>query len=181
MSWSIDGSVRRPFEVSALLRRAREVLGELLATDDVPQLSSNAPLVTIEPVGTDITFTVLLPTGDGAEVDTIDITEWCDHGETMFVTVTARYNQEVTRVSVVLCIAIALAVADLGGGEYLDEERAFVTPPMYDPREVIAKTKLAPSDLTFVDRCALYLRQFRKPEDWPRAVTLAEQAKPPQR
>ncbi|MFC3891583.1 hypothetical protein ACFOWZ_08850 [Lentzea rhizosphaerae] len=180
MSWSIDGSVRRPFEVSALLRRTREVLGELLATDEVPELSGNAPTVTIEPVGTDITFTVLLPTGDGAEVDTVDITEWSDD-DTMFVTVTARYNHAVTRVSVVLCIAVALAVADLGGGEYLDEERAFVTPPMYDPHEVIAKTRLAPSDLTFVDRCARYLGQFRKPEDWPRVVTLAEEAKPPQR
>ncbi|WP_146771707.1 hypothetical protein [Lentzea atacamensis] len=41
MSCSIDGPIRRPIEVSALLQHTREVLRELLATDEVPELSSN--------------------------------------------------------------------------------------------------------------------------------------------
>ncbi|MET8760904.1 hypothetical protein [Lentzea sp. NPDC004782] len=82
MSWSVDGSLRRPVEVTALLRRAR----------------------------------------------------------------------------VVLCIAIALAAADLGGGAYFDEHRGFVVEAgAHDPREMIARTRLAPNDLTFAERCERYL------------------------
>jgi hypothetical protein len=175
VSWSIDGSIRRPIEVSALLQHTRAVLRELLATDEVPELSSNAPMVTIETTGTDIAFTVCLPTGDGAEVDTLEL---LDHSsdqdaETMFVTVTSRYRVEITCVSVVLCIAIALAAADLGGGAFFDENRGIVWPLIYDPREVIAKTGLAPGDLGFLDRCERYLRQFEHLDGWPRTVTPA--------
>ncbi|MFI6097175.1 hypothetical protein ACIA8G_16550 [Lentzea sp. NPDC051213] len=76
--------------------------------------------------------------------------------------------------SVVLCIAIAVAAADLGGGEYLDEERAIVRPLTYEPERVIATTRLARSDLTFARRCEHYLRQFRHLGGWPQLVTLAE-------
>ena len=160
MSWSVDGSIRRPVEVSALLLRTREVLGELLATDDVPELSGNAPMVTIETSGTDIDFTVLLPTGAGAEVQTVELVDYSSEEEieTMFVVVSSRYYVASTDASVVLCIALALAAADLGGGVYFDENRGFVVPAgTYDPREMIAKTRLAPSGLTFEQRCARYL------------------------
>ncbi|MEV6242315.1 hypothetical protein [Lentzea sp. NPDC051838] len=156
MSWSVDGSIRRPFEVSALLPHTREVMGELLATDEIPELESNAPTVAIETMGMDIDFTVLLPTGDGAEVRTVDLLD--GEAETTFVVVSSRHYRATTNVSTVLCIAVALAAADLGGGSYFDDNRGFVLRAgMYDPHEFIARTRLAPSDLTFAERCERYL------------------------
>ncbi len=108
-------------------------------------------------------------------MSTLDLTEYWheEETETMFVSVTSRYYVETTCVSVVLCIAICLAAADLGGGAYLDEERAFVQPMMYDPHEVIEKTKLLPSTDEFPERCERYLRQFGH-LDGPKRVSLAE-------
>lgn len=183
MSWSIHGSIRRPVGVPELLRHTREVLSRLLALDEIPELSGDAPAVTIRTAGTDITFTVLLPTGDGAEVSTLELIDYSsgDNVETMSVVAASRYYAATTCVSVVLCSAIALAAAELGGGGYFDENLGLVRPETFDPREVIATTRLSPSDLPFAQRCERYLRQFEHLGGWPEPVTLAEKAKPPQR
>ncbi len=72
-----------------------------------------------------------------------------------------------TCVGVVVAAGLALAVARLSGGTYVDEDIGMLTEPEHDPDRVIHRTRLSSSG-DFVVQCERYLRQFPHLGGWPR-------------
>lgn len=72
-----------------------------------------------------------------------------------------------TCVAVTLAAALALAMAELAQGDYLDEQVRMLRPGAHLPGEVIDRTRLAGGSGDFAARCEKYLRQFPHLNGWP--------------
>ncbi|MCO1593791.1 hypothetical protein M8C17_01275 [Micromonospora sp. RHAY321] len=196
MSIDLEASLPRPVPLAAVLTAARNTLTELLGVDATPGLS-----VVVDrryeqgrriAVGRRLGGSELLSTTIGDPIDPesngspgaihyeIDITG-CNDGVWLMVMdhapeggseVEAVFSPYRTCVSVVVATAMALAVADLGGGEFIDDQIQMLRPGHTDPRHVVKVTRLPRDQGEFPARCERYLRQFPHLGDWPRDVSM---------
>ncbi|MFF5361923.1 hypothetical protein ACFY4I_21395 [Streptomyces scabiei] len=86
--------------------------------------------------------------------------------------VEAVFSPSRTCVGVVTASALALAVADLGGGEFVDAEIRMLPSREPHPRRMIERTRLPDRGDDFAARCERFVRQFARLNGWPRAVHL---------
>ncbi|MDX3520087.1 hypothetical protein [Streptomyces scabiei] len=84
--------------------------------------------------------------------------------------VEAVFSPSRTCVGVVTATALALAVADLGGGEFVDAEIRMLPSREPHPGRMIERTGLPDRGDDFTARCARFMRQFARLNDWPRTV-----------
>ncbi|MEV6636091.1 hypothetical protein AB0M54_35610 [Actinoplanes sp. NPDC051470] len=65
-----------------------------------------------------------------------------------------------TGVAMALSVGLALAAATVGGGHFSTQLTVWRPGCLDDPAEVIAGTKVSPTDLPFRDACIRYMDQF---------------------
>ncbi|MBM0255984.1 hypothetical protein [Micromonospora sp. 4G55] len=196
MSIDLEASVLRPVPLADVLTAARSTLAELLGMDAIPELS-----VVVDRryergrrvgVGRRLDEAQLLSTtiGDPIEAHSngstgsihyeIDISGcndgvWLmviDHASEAGGEVEAVFSPHRTCVGVVVATAMALAIADLTGGKFIDEQIQMLRPGHTDPRHVVTVTRLPHEPGDFAQRCERYLRQFPHLGGWPRDVSM---------
>ncbi|MGC4763098.1 hypothetical protein ACLQ20_09625 [Micromonospora sp. DT46] len=196
MSIDLEASVPSPVLLADVLIAARSTLAELLGVDATPELSMIVDRRYEQgrrvSAGRRLGEAQLLSTtiGDPIEPESngspgsihyeIDISGcndgiWLmviDHAPVAGGEVEAVFSPYRTCVSVVVATAMALAVAALGGGEFIDEQIQMLRPGHTDPRHVVTVTRLPHEPGDFAQRCERYLRQFPHLEDWPRSVSM---------
>ncbi|MEU5200561.1 hypothetical protein AB0G86_42055 [Streptomyces scabiei] len=86
--------------------------------------------------------------------------------------VEAVFSPSRTCVAVVTATALAPAVADLGGGEFVDAEIRMLPSREPHPGRMIERTRLPDRGDDFAARCARFMRQFARLNGRPRAVHL---------
>ncbi|WP_139307431.1 hypothetical protein [Micromonospora pattaloongensis] len=196
MSIDLEASLLRPVPLAAVLTAARSTLAELLGVDATPELSVvvdrryeqgrriavGRRLGGVELLSTSIGDPIT-PESNGSlgsihyEIDISGCNDgvWLmviDHAPEAGGEVKALFSPYRTCVGVVVATAMALAVADLGGGEFIDEQIQMLRPGHTDPRHVVKVTRLPRDQGEFATRCERYLRQFPHLGDWPRDVSM---------
>ncbi|SCL35187.1 hypothetical protein GA0074692_4027 [Micromonospora pallida] len=196
MSVDLEASLPTPIPLAAVMTTARGTLAELLGVDTTPELSvivdrryEQGRRMT---VGRQLGEAELLSATIGHPIDPdpdgspgsihyeIDISGsndglWLmviDHEPEAGGEVEAVFSPYRTCVSVVVATAMALAVADLAGGEFIDEQIQMLRPGHTDPRHVVTATRLPPGQDGFATGCERYLRQFPHLDGWPRDVSM---------
>lgn len=115
--------------------------------------------------------------GDGArlmEFDPCGLSDPDDAPEARNA-VEACFSPHRTCAGVVMATALALAAAELGGGDFVDIEIMMLRPPVSRPDHVIELTRLPPdSGLDFAKCCEHYMRQFAHLNGWPDTVNLSD-------
>lgn len=86
--------------------------------------------------------------------------------------VEAVFSPSRTCAGVVTATALALAVADLGGGEFVDAEIRMLPSREPHPGRMIERTRLPDRGDGFAARCERFMRQFARLNGWPRTVHL---------
>ncbi|MFM9588115.1 hypothetical protein ACKI1J_01255 [Streptomyces scabiei] len=84
--------------------------------------------------------------------------------------VEAIFSPSRTCVGVVTATALALAAADLGGGEFVDAEIRMLPSREPHPGRMIERTQLRDRGDDFAARCERFVRQFARLNGWPRTV-----------
>ncbi|MEU6072283.1 hypothetical protein [Micromonospora sp. NPDC047074] len=196
VSIDLEAFLPRPVPFAAVMAAARSTLAELLGMDETPELhvvvdrryeqgrriAASRRLGSAELVSTAI-GSPIDPKSNGSpgsihyEIDISDSKDgvWLmlmDHAPGAGGDVGAVFSPYRTCVSVVVATAMALAVADLAGGEFIDEQIQMLRPGHTDPRHVVTATRLPRGQGAFVMRCERYLRQFPHLGGWPRAVSM---------
>lgn len=193
MSADLVATLSKPVTLAAVIDDARRILSELLAINDVPDLivfshrefprTRNSPgrrldiaeLETTEVggpaetgLGGAVFFTIgLRATGDGVTMMVVDHRRLTESNRS------ASFTPSKTCVGVTVATGLALATATVAEGEYVDQEIFMLKPPVYDPAEVITRTRLAEPSHDFAAQCERYLHQFPDLQGWPRRVSSA--------
>lgn len=196
VSVDVVGTMRRPVGLGVLVETAQRMLARLLGMEGAPSIEVFADRryeegrrvdaghrLTGEAleavlIGNHLPGPVLerptlhfefeIPeTGDGVWLMVID------HSEQPAEPVDAIFSPCRTCAGVVLATVLALAAAEQGGGEFLDEEIRMLRPPITDPRQVIEHTRLQDERDDFAARCRRYMRQFPQLGGWPRDASMA--------
>lgn len=169
--------------LGAVVGRARALLPALLALPGAPELVvvagrefeqgtvvgpgrplDDAELATIVvgdrmPDDRSDFFHVDIPaTGDGVQLMVMD------HDPE----VVAYLSPYRTCVGVVVGVGLALAVAQVSGGRYVDGDIGMVGHTGNDAGEVLARTRLREPGTDFEEQCVRYVRQFAHLNGWPR-------------
>lgn len=188
----LEATLPKPIAMAAVIDQARRNLSTLLAVDTVPDLmvfvdrhyqqgvrtepgrcldaAGLAATVIGGPIPADETglsaFEIDVPaTGDGVWLMVIDVDDELGGCRSDWRAVFSPYR---TCVGVAVANALALAVAQLADGEYLDEEIRMLRPQVHDPGEVINHSRLPEPGSDFAAQCEKYLRQFPDLNGWPR-------------
>lgn len=195
MSVDLAATVRVPTTLAAVVDRARGVLSTLLDLPTVPDLvivvdrphqqgARTGPdrrpdvvnlgaTVIGHPMAPDGTGAAGVPvkidvpaTGDGVRLMEIDLhdPEFGAFDDDRRAVVSPGR----TCVGVTMATGVALAVAQLARGEFLDDEIRMLRPAVRDPDQVIGRTRLRGAEGDFAARCEEYLRQFPDLGGWPR-------------
>jgi hypothetical protein len=174
MSVDLVGTLPRPVTLAAVVDQARTTLAELLGDPAVPELAvirdraydkgvrthAGRPLTTGELAVTEIGG------GERSHFD-IDIPATGDIVWLMVSDDHAVFTPKRTCVGVTVAAGLALAVAKVAKGEYLDQEIWMLTPPVTNPDDVVAHTRLPDATDSFTVQCERYLRQFPNLNGWP--------------
>lgn len=178
MSVDLEATLRTPITLAVLIDRTRNVLADLLGGVEVPYLAvltdrrrgralgpaGLSAAVIGEPIEPDqdglsgsVFYDIDIPaTGDGVRLMVIDFIGEASIDDDRH----AVFSPSRTPVGITVATGLALATAQLGDGEFVDDEIRMLTPPVRDPDEVISRTRLeGPAD-DFVGQCTKYLRQF---------------------
>jgi len=191
MSVDIVATLAEPVTLDAVLRSGRQILFDLLgvAAPDLVvvadrqyqqsrRIGEGRRLVEAELRATtighripaaensfaeSIHFEIDVPaTGDGVFLMAIDHQgDGLDDGRHA---VFAPYR---TCVGVGVAVALGLATARLGHGQYIDEQIKMVSPTENDPEDIIHRTRLSGKGEDFAVQCEKYVRQFRHLNGWP--------------
>ncbi|WP_433552639.1 hypothetical protein ACQP08_03865 [Micromonospora zamorensis] len=95
-----------------------------------------------------------------------------DHEPETGSTPEAVFSPYRTCVSVVVTLAMALAVADRTGGQFTDDQIQLLRPGLTHPRHIVTATRLPREPGDFAQKCERYLRQFAHLGGWPRDVSM---------
>lgn len=199
MSVDLEATVARPISLAELVTAARATLAELLGITTTPELSvvtdrryeqgrrvdSGRRLDAADLRATTIGDRIdRLPNGMPGSVHLeIDVPGFedrvwllvMDHEPETDGGPEAVFSPYRTCVSVVVALSLALAVADLTGGQFTDDQIRLLRPGHSDPRQVVTATRLPPEPGEFAERCERYLRQFAHLGGWPRDVSMEPQ------
>ncbi|MFD6680806.1 hypothetical protein [Micromonospora parva] len=191
MSVDLEATVARPISLAELVTAARATLAELLGITTTPELSvvtdrryeqgrrvdSGRRLDAAEMRTTTIGDRIDrnpdgMPGAVHLEVDVAGFEDrvWLlviDHEPETDSGPDAVFSPYRTCVSVVVALAMALAVADLTGGQFTDDQIQLLRPSRPDPRQMVTATRLPPEPGEFAERCESYLRQFAHLRGWP--------------
>ncbi|MFC4072576.1 hypothetical protein [Actinoplanes subglobosus] len=178
MSVDVSAQFGRPVTLAAVLEGTRRVLGELLhgdppelvVRDGGPDLSG---IMVGQPIPGEgaVFYRVAVPefedgvhimVSDFGEADSDDPEELINHGRHAVV------SPNRTSVGVTVATGVALAVARVSDGSFIDEQLQRFPWEMRDPEVVIGRSRLASGEGAFDVRCERYLRQFPGFETWPR-------------
>lgn len=180
------GTMRTPISLDELVTAAGETLRRLLGLAAVPVIEVidgghrlSAPELRSAVIGGHVPgplfeqsiarrFDFETPGGDGARLMVYDR---C-HDQDEHDVVDACFSPQRTCTGVVVATALALAAAELGGGEFVDINIMMLEPPVSEPDQVIELTRLPDTGSDFGDRCERYLRQFANLAGWPPSATL---------
>lgn len=184
-----------PVLLADVLSAARRILAELLGLDATPELSvivdrrydqghrvgAGRRLDAAELLSTTIGGPIkpeseYSPGSIHYEIDISGCSDgvWLmviDHAPVAGGEVAAVFSPYRTCVSVVVATAMTLAVADLAGGEFIDEQIQLLRPGHTDPHHVVSVTRLPQEPGDFAQRCERYLRQFPHLGGWPPTVS----------
>ncbi|WP_328380927.1 hypothetical protein OHQ88_23015 [Micromonospora zamorensis] len=200
MSVDLEATLARPISLAEMVTAARATLAELLGLDTTPELSvftdrryeqgrrvaSGRRLDEAELRSTTIGDPLERePNGMPASIHLeIGVSGFADGAWLLVIdheTETGGVPEAVfspyrTCVSVVVALAMALAVADLTGGEFTDDQIQLLRPGHTHPRHMVTATRLPPESGDFAQRCERYLRQFAHLGEWPRDVAMDRRA-----
>ncbi len=196
MSVDLEATLARPISLAELVTAAPATLAELLGVNTTPELS----VVTnrryeqgrrvafgrrLDPA--ELRSTTIgdhiermpngMPGSIHLEIDVSGLEDgvWLlviDHEPEAGGDPEAVFSPYRTCVGVVVALALALAVADLTGGQFTDDQIRLLRPGHTDPRQVVTATRLPPETGDFTERCERYLRQFAHLGGWPRDVSM---------
>jgi hypothetical protein len=196
VSVDLEATLPRPLTLAAVLAATRGMLAELLGLDAVPGLCVVADRRYEQGrrlcEGRRLTGPELLSTVIGGPIEQVDEeppnsvhyevdvaggndTVWMmviDHLPEAGGEVEAVFSPNRTCVGVVTATALALAVASLAGGEFIDEQIGMLRPRSSEPAHVVAATRLPPVSDDFVRACERYLRQFPHLNGWPASASM---------
>ncbi|SCL45647.1 hypothetical protein GA0070606_0819 [Micromonospora citrea] len=196
MSVDLEATLPRPLTLAAVLTAARDTLTDLLGLDAVPGLHVVADRRYERGrrlcEGRRLTGPELLSTVIGGPVEQADeeppnsvhyevdvdggndtvLVMVIDHLPEAGGGTEAVFSPPRTCVGVVTAVALALAVADLAGGRFVDDQIGMLRPRSPDPAHVVASTRLPPGNDDFVRACERYLRQFAHLNGWPASPSM---------
>lgn len=201
MSVDLAATLRQPITLAAMLERTRTILSDLLGIARVPDLeifvdrqyqqgvrttpgrcldaAELAAAVIGDPIAPDATdlddgahFEIDVPTtGDQVRLMVIDLHDE-EFGEDRLHR-HALFSPCRSCVGVAVATCLALAVAQLARGEYLDDEICMLRPGVRETDRVIDRTRLSEGGSDFAAQCEKYLRQFPDLNGWPPARSVA--------
>lgn len=196
MSVDLEATLARPISLAEMVTAARATLSELLGVDTTPELSvftdrryeqgrrvaSGRRLDAAELRSTTIGHRIDpkpngMPGSIHLEIDVSGFADgaWLlviDHEPETGGVPEAVFSPYRTCVSVVVTLAMALAVADLTGGQFTDDQIRLLRPGHTHPRHLVTATRLPREPGEFTQRCERYLRQFAHLGGWPRQVSM---------
>ncbi|MBQ1009504.1 hypothetical protein KBX53_00730 [Micromonospora sp. M51] len=196
MSVDLEATVARPISLAEVVTAARATLAELLGMTTTPELiivtdrryeqgrrvDSGRRLDAAELRATTIGDRIDrtpdgMPGAIHLEVDVAGFEDsvWLlviDHEPETDTGPEAVFSPYRTCVGVVVALAMALAVTDLTGGQFTDDQIRLLRPGHSDPRQVVTATRLPPEPGDFAERCERYIRQFAHLRGWPRDVSM---------
>jgi len=79
----------------------------------------------------------------------------------------AVFTPSRTCVGVAVAVALGLATARLGHGQYIDGQIKMVSPAENEPDDIIRRTRLSGRGEDFAVQCEKYVRQFPHLNGWP--------------
>lgn len=196
MSVDLEATLARPISLAELMIAARATLAELLGLDTTPELSvftdrryeqgrRIAPGRRLD--AAELRSTTIgdrlerqpngMPGSIHLEIDVSGFEDgaWLlviDHEPETGGDPDCVFSPYRTCVSVVVALAMALAVADRTGGQFTDDQIQLLRPGHTHPRHMVTATRLPPEPGEFTQRCERYLRQFTNLGGWPRDVSM---------